>query len=214
MFSKGPFQRLVFATSAVFIVLWAGSLTAAYASNCNINTMPFWDNNITSGWLAQAQTFEAPSSTCNVLTQYEFELAGRSSPGQVTFNIFEWGSSGPVGSALYTTNLSWGTTATLFNLTSINLALTPGQLYGAEVDFQGYSGQSIYFQVNQNGYPGHDGWWYNPAFGGWNDVGGTNDYFLANFSGGGGSTPEPGSFILFGSGVLALAGVARRRIQF
>ena len=118
-----------------------------------------------------------------------------------------------MGSALYTTPLSWGTSASLFDITNINLTLTPGQLYGAEVDFQGYSGQSIYFQDNETGYPGFDGWWYNPSSGGWNDFSGLQDYFAANFSSSGGTTPEPSSIMLVGSGILGIVGVLRRKLM-
>ncbi len=209
MFVKCAFQRLTLGTFIALALLFGTGVGTAYANSCNINTMPDWDGNITNGYLAQAQTFEAPSPSCKVLSEYEFWLAGRSSPGQVTFNIFEWGAGGPMGSALYTTALSWGTSASLFDLTNINLTLTLGQLYGAEVDFQGYTGQSIYFQDNQTGYPGFDGWWNN---GTWIDFPGLQDDFAANFSSGV-TTPEPGSILLFGSGILGLASVLRRRMR-
>jgi hypothetical protein len=110
---------------------------------------------------------------------------------------------------MYSQTLNWGTSDQLFDITNINLALTPGQLYGAEIDLQGYSDQSVFYNFNQTGYPGFDGWWYNPAFGGWNDVGGTNQYFMADFA----SVPEPGSLVLFASSLLGVAGVLRRRIR-
>ena len=76
---------------AVLALLILGSFGTANAANCNINTEPSWDGNITSGWLAQAQTFEAPSADCSLLSDWEFRLSGRTSPGQVTFNIYQWG---------------------------------------------------------------------------------------------------------------------------
>jgi len=194
---------------AVLALLIVGSFATANAANCNINTEPSWDGNITSGWLAQAQTFEAPSADCSVLSDWEFKLAGRTSPGQVTFNIYQWSASGPVGNALYSQTLDWGTTDQLFDVTGINLVLTPGQLYGAHIDLQGYSGQSVYYNFNQTGYPGHDGWWYNPDLGGWNDIGGTNQYFMADFT----SVPEPGSIVLLGSSLLGVAGALRLKIR-
>ena len=193
---------------AVLALLILGSVML-YGANCNINTEPFWDSNITSGWLAQAQTFEAPSANCSVLSDWEFKLAGRTSSGQITFNIYEWGPSGPVGNALYSQTLNWGATDQLFDVTNINLALTPGQLYGADIDLQGYSGKSVYYQDNQTGYPGYDGWWYDPGEGGWKTFGGTNQYFMADFTSG---VPEPGTFLLFGSSLLGVAGVLRRRM--
>lgn len=196
-------------TLVVIALLVVGSFASVYAANCNINTEPDWDSNITNGWLAQAQTFEAPSANCSVLSDWEFKLAGRTSPGQITFNIYQWGPSGPTGNALYSQTLAWGTTDQVFDINNINLALAPGLLYGAEVDLQGYSGQSVYYNFNQTGYPGFDGWWYNPDFGGWNDVGGTNQYFMADFS----SVPEPGTGVLLGSSLLGVAGVLRRKIH-
>jgi len=81
------------------VLLGAAALlfaVSSFADNCHtINTEPYWDNNIMFGWLAGAQTFEAPSANCSVLSDWEFKLAGRNTPGQITFNIYQWGSTGP-----------------------------------------------------------------------------------------------------------------------
>ena len=105
-----------------------------------------------------------------------------------------------MGNALYSQTLNWGTNDQTFDVTGINLSLTPGQLYGADIDLQGYSGNSIYFQFNEQGYPGYITRVYNPAFGGWNDIPGTNQYFIADFAG----VPEPSTLILFGSSLTVL----------
>ena len=188
----------------VMAFLLAGSVTAYAAACSSIDTRPYWDNNITNGWFAQAQTFEAPSADCNVLSDWTFALAGRTSPGAVTFSIYEWGPSGPIGNPLFTTNIAWGTSDATYNVPNINVVLTPGTLYGADIDLQGYSEKSVYFNGNQTGYQ-YDGWWYMPSTG-WNDIP-FNQYFAADF------TPEPGSILLFGTSLLGAAGVLRRRMK-
>ncbi len=81
---------------------------------------------------------------------------------------------------------------------------------GTNMDFSGtfnfapISAQGGGFQLEmilQNTIPGGGG---SIAF----DDGG-----LATLSGGGGTTPEPGSIFLFGTGVLGLAGMLRRKIN-
>lgn len=184
-------------------------LTASgFAENCTrINTEQFWDNSVTEGWTGMAQTFEAPSANCSILSDWEFKLAGRTSPGQITFNIYQWGDSGPVGNPVYSQTFDWGTQAQTFDATNIGLALQPGQLYGADVDFGGYSGDSAYFSFNQKGYS-FDAWFYNAQFGGWNEAHGTNQYFIANFD----SVPEPSTFMLFGSSLIGVGGLLRRKL--
>jgi hypothetical protein len=197
-----------FVIVAAVVLLIAGSATTAYASICNtVDTRPFWDNNITNGWFAQAQTFEAPAANCNVLSDWTFALAGRTSPGAVTFSIYQWGPTGPIGSPLFTTNIAWGTTNATYSVPNINVVLTPGTLYGADIDLQGYSGPSVYFNGNKTGYK-YDGWWYMPSSG-WNDLP-LNQYFAADFSN---AVPEPGSILLLGTSLLGAAGVLRRRIK-
>jgi hypothetical protein len=166
----------------------------------HINTEPYWDGNITTGWLAEAQTFEAPTNT-DMLVNWEFKLAGRTDPGQATFEVFAWGPTGPTGSALFSQTVDWSTQDQVYDITGIDLLLTPGQLYGAEIDTLGYGGQSVYFQGNETGYPGYDTWVYHPDFGGWSENPDTNQYFTADFA----YVPESGTFVLFGSSLLGIA---------
>src|SRR5271165_1263320 len=107
-------RNFTFASLITFAFLLAGCSTAFAGVCTTVNTLPYWDGNITSGWLGQAQTFVAPSASCNVLLDYEFNMAARSSAGSLQLNIFQWGGSGPIGSAVFSITLPWGTTAATY----------------------------------------------------------------------------------------------------
>lgn len=189
-------------TILLAVLLLSVSCFASNSDFYRINTEPFWDGNVTAGWIGQAQTFQAPAGTA-ALSDWEFELYGRNTPGQVTFNIYQWGPTGPVGNALFSQNVDWGTQTSTYDVTGINLALDPDLMYAATIDLQGYSGQSVYFQFNQKGYDGHNAWFYNPDYGGWNEADVTNQTFAADFS----YAPEPGTLVLAGSSLLMLFGL-------
>jgi len=160
-------------------VLFVLSASAAASTACTINTIPDWDDNYTYGFVATAQVI-TPTARCPELVEYAFELAPRSTPGNVTFSIYQWGPTGPVGSPLFTTTLPWGTTKTVILVSNINLTLTPGTPYGIDIDLQGYTTESVAFQNNQIGYKHGDGWWYNGTS--WADVPGTNHKFRAKWA--------------------------------
>ncbi len=85
----------VVATSA----LAAGPCFADHA----LDTYPFWDGNVTSGWLRVAQSF-AGQGDHNVLDNYMFGFSGIDVA--IDFEVFEWDeASGPVGDALYSVGL-------------------------------------------------------------------------------------------------------------
>lgn len=166
-----------------------------------IDTYPDWTGSITGGWLAQAQNFIGPSD--NVLNSWRFSLAAGT--GNVTFSIFNWSASGPVGSALFSTTAPWPSTDSPVDINNINLTLVQGNSYGAVVDLQGQSGNSVHFNNNQNSYNLGNGWWMNSA--GWNNFAGLNQTFRAVFS----PVPEPASMIAIGVGLAGLFARRKRR---
>jgi hypothetical protein len=143
-----------------------------------LDTAPYWDGSYTLGYSATAQLI-SPQAACPMLVEYAFELARRKTPGNVTFTIYQWGPSGPVGAALFTSTLPWGTSKTVIMVSNINLTLTPGIQYGIDIDLQGYGDRSVAFTYDHTGYRGGDGWWYN---GNWSDVPGTNHKFRAKWA--------------------------------
>jgi len=174
-------------------------------ANTTIDTYPSWNGNITSGWTFTAQTFTAPSD--NVLLDYQFGITPRSVDSTLNFSIYEWSGSGQVGLALYSAVLPWTTTSTDILVSGINLLLTTGNLYGAVIDLQGYSSQSVHYE--SNAYPGGNGFWSVNGVS-WNNFPDLDHQFRANF-GSGASVPEPATMLLMGVGLAGLAGTRLRR---
>lgn len=185
----------------VFVVLLA---TPALATTV-IDTYPSWDGNVTVGWLATAQTFTAPAD--NVLLNYKFAVAPRSGNGNVNFSIYNWGG-GPVGVPLYSAVLPWTTVGGDVLVSGINLALTTGNLYGADIDLLGYSGASVHFTGN-NPYGGGGGWWWDGSSWFNYTFDGLDHKFRAEFEGRP-VVPEPATLLLLGSSLAGLAAWRRK----
>ncbi len=186
--------------TALCLLSTVGLFAGAHAVTI-FDTFPDWDNNITNGWFAQAQEFVVP--TDNVLVDYRFEMSAPTSAQTLTFGVYAFSASGPTGSALYTSTVSW-TTAQVFQFSAINLTLTTGTQYFGVINFDGYSGESIHYNGNQTSYSAGNGWWQDSA-GAWSDFNGLNQKFRAEFH----AVPEPASMAILGLGALAL--VRRRR---
>ncbi len=194
-----------------FSILIAGAcLGLPLAANTVLNTFPDGPSTYTNAYVLEAQTFITPSD--NVLSDFAFQMFN--APGQlVQLEIFAWGASGPVGSALYTSN-SVARTNALLNLTvsGINLALTTGNEYGAVLDSFGYSGENAAYNTNQTSYSGGDLWLVSNSGSVWADHPGLNLYFQATFvPGQGTSTPEPGAVVLMGAGLGVLGLLVKRK---
>jgi hypothetical protein len=136
----------------------------------------------TRGWVGTAQTITTPAN--GVLADYRFQLAPRSfegGPPQVLFSVYAW-VGGPVGAALYTTSVDWPAGGGVVDITGINVSLTPGTQYGMTIDLQGYSGDSVFFNCNQDGYNpdnSDSGWWVQTAEGAWVNFPNYNHRFRA-----------------------------------
>jgi hypothetical protein len=134
----------------------------------------------TRGWVGTAQTITTPAN--NVLADYRFQLAPREgAENQVRFSVYAW-DGGPVGDALYTTLVDWPVGGGVVDITGINVSLTPGTQYGMTIDLLSYSGDSVYFNCNQDGYNPDNtdsGWWVMTAEGAWVNFPNYNHRFRA-----------------------------------
>jgi hypothetical protein len=180
------------------VVVSASAVLAAPAfADHMIDTYPYWDGNITSGWLAVAQSFVAPEHNILVNYKFGFETAGV----DINFDIYQWDeTSGPVGGSLYSTSFSSLSGDNLVN--GINLALTEGTMYAAIVDMNGFVDQSVHFMANVTGNPEGDSSWFNGTWQLLNS--GFSTKFMANFR----EIPAPGTLAAFG--LFGLVGARRR----
>jgi len=156
----------------------------------------------TYGWTAVGQTFTSPGGSLN---SWKFWSAG--SIPTVSFYVCSGDVQGGC-SALYSTTLS-NVGPGSYTVSGLNVATTAGNLYSVLYDLNGYGQVSILF--SNNSYPGRGGW------GEWGSGTSVSDQwgkglgtgFVATF---GPTTPEPGTFVLLGSGMLAGLGVVCRKL--
>lgn len=186
--------------SGVAAVVAAAAASSPCLADHVIDTYPFWDNNITNGWLATAQSFIAP--THNILSRFTFGFETGGLP--LSFDVFQWDeNSGPIGGSLFHTNIN--SVAGDNTVSGINLALNAGTMYAVIVDFQGFSGPSMHWMTNTTGNPTGDASWWDGSS--WNFLNsGWSTKFRAEFS----EVPAPGALALLGAAGLATRGRRRR----
>lgn len=124
-------------------------------------------------------------------------------------------AAGQPGASIYSTHVA-GTAGETF--LQFDNAGDPTYLYGLNVNFTAAAGTQYWLSVVPDlGFPpqwgwetgtGGDGLSYQDFFGARSALG--NDLSFALFSGT--STPEPGTLIMLGTGILGLAGTLRRKL--
>ena len=181
-------------------------LTLAFSMAAFGTTISTWNTSNTidsTGWAYAAQTFTAPG---NALTDYSVGFYNQYAPGQLSFSLYAWSGDSPTGSALFTTtNLTW--IGDGYTTGAINVPLTTGNLYGVVLSWGGTC--CDYLVYGNDSYSGGIGFWSQDAAT-WDAYPQYDEQFTAVFNGS--STPEPGSLLLLGSGILGLAGVVRRKL--
>lgn len=180
-------------------------LAAPVSAQVVYETVSQNDGNVTNGHLATAQTFTVPT-TASVLANYTFTVAARPADGNLTFSILPWNTSGPVGTAVFTTTLLWPAAGGNLGISGQTISLASGQLYGALIDFQGYAGASVHYTSIATFNLGN-GWWGSP--GGLSNFPNLDHVFRAEFV----AVPEPSTWGLLVLGIMTAGVLFRGRVR-
>jgi len=184
---------------------------------------PYWHPFGYPNTATYGETFIAPSNGDNYLQSFSFYMAGPYSSGDIVLSAYiaTWTGTG-AGTLLWTSAPvdypNTGNAELAFN--TGGLQLTAGANYIAFISVSQYYGQSsglAYISGGDGGCPGCAFAYYNNGgdFGSlftnsWDAYGYQPDFaFSANFTAG--STPEPGTLVLLGTGLLGAVGAIRRK---
>ena len=212
---------LAIAFAATFLMLAAvASPAQVYFQNPDYNGA-YSSQNDTNGFGLFAQAYDnfTLGATTN-LTSVEWIGSYFNPPqqGPITAWTLQFYSdaAGAPGNLLYQTNVAGTANETFL---TIDNAGDPTYLYGLNVNFTAAAGTQYWLSVYPDlGFPpqwgwetgtGGDGASYQCFFGGCGPLAG--DLSFALF-GNQGTTPEPGTLIMLGTGILGIAGTLRRKL--
>ena len=109
---------------------------------------------------------------------------------------------------MFSRQVNWPTLGGDVLVDNINLTLTPGSRYAAVIDLEGYRGNSVNFQFNQNSFDQGNASWFggvNPSWVYLDSI--YNTEFRAEFY----TVPEPANLLGLGLVGTALLRYARQR---
>lgn len=219
-------MRKVLLLAALMLFAISGFADTEYNSFNGYN--PYWHPLGYPNTATYGETFLAPTNGDNFLQNFSFYLAGPYAPGDIVMSAYiaEWTGT-HAGTLLYASSpidyQNTGNAQLTFNTGGI--ALTPGAMYIAFLSISQYYGDSqgeTYISAGDGNVPGGGFAYFNNSGDfnalftqNWDASGLSPDFaFSASFNAGGtGTTPEPGTFLLLGSGLLGTLGVVRRKLQ-
>lgn len=211
---------------AALLVLFTISGFAQTEYNTFTGYNPYWHPLGYPNTATYGETFLAPTNGNDFLSSFSLFLAGPYVSGNIIMSAYvaTWNGSG-AGSLLYSSpEINYPNTGNAELTFNPGIQLTPGSDYIVFLSISQYYGQSsgeTYISGGNNNCPGcffaysNNSGNFNQLFTqAWDASGLSPDFaFVADFNSGQGSVPEPGTFLLLGSGLLGTLGVVRRKLN-
>ena len=187
---------------------------------------PYWNPFGNPNTATYGEIFTAPSNGDTFLQDFSLYMAGPSASGNIILGAYvaTWNGS-YAGTLMYSSaEVNYPNTGNAQLTFSPGIQLQAGQNYIAFISVSQYYGQSSgesYISGGNGSCPGCSFAYFNNSGNfdelfstPWDASGLQPDFaFTANFTSGGGTVPEPGTFLLMGTGLFAALGVMRRKLN-
>ena len=210
------------------LMLFAVGAFADTVYNSFTSYQPYWHPLGYPNTSTYGETFNAPSNGDVYLQSFSLYLAGPYSSGDIIMSAYiaQWTGT-HAGTLLYSSAPfdypNTGNAELTFG-PNLGIQLTPGGSYVAFLSISNYYGQSLgesYISIGNGTIPGGSFVYYNNAgnfnelfTNSWDGIGLQPDLaFTADFSSSAGSTPEPGTLLLFGTGLIGAVSALRRKMN-